>query len=66
MDTFDIGERVTYYPQKQNEQDNRHWPATVKGQTPSRRWRVEIEMPEGVKKRAVSAKRLTRQSELDV
>lgn len=64
--TFDIGERVTYYPIKREENDNRHWSATVTGMSPSRRYRVEIETPDGIKKRAVSAKRLARQSELGV
>lgn len=64
--TFEVGERVTYYPLKQNEQDNRHWPATVTGMTPSRRYRVEIAMPGGVVKRSVSAKRLARQVEIEM
>ena len=61
---FEVGERVTYYPVKKNELDNRHWPAVVEEVLPRGRLRVKIETESGIKSRSVTPRRLARQNEL--
>ena len=59
-----IGEQYTYYPPKEREDDNRHFPATVEAVAKLVRVRIFMEgAPDGVV-RSVSAKRLAIQESL--
>lgn len=65
MKDFAIGETLTYYPIKENKDDNRHWPCEVIA-TRNGRYTVSIQAgPEvGRLVRTVTAARLERQPEL--
>ena len=61
---FDVGEVVTYYPRKLNQDDNRHWPARVIEIRRDGRYVVEIQQPPRPARRIVTWRRLARQLEI--
>jgi hypothetical protein len=61
MKQFTIGEQVVYYPRRENEQDNLHLRAEVKGITKAGRYRVTLVTG---KRMTVTARYLERQMEL--